>query len=143
MGRIHHHVATPLPCRRALSPRIDDFGSRQDGLDDVVIAGATTKVAFHLFTHDRFGQRLGMGGDEIDRRHDHSGRTKSALQAHDIVKCLLHRMQDAVPRQPLDGGDMAALRLRRQHRAGFDRGSVQVDDTAAALRGVAADMRSR
>ena len=36
--------------------------------------------------------------------------------------------------------DLAAVNLRRQHRAGFDRHSINMNDTSAALAGIAANM---
>jgi hypothetical protein len=49
-------------------------------------------------------------------------------------------VQLAVLGQAFDGRDLAALRLKRQHRAALDRLAVDVDDAGAALAGVAADV---
>ena len=44
------------------------------------------------------------------------------------------------PLHALDGGDLGAVGLDREHGAAFDRDAVQMYDTGAALAGVATDM---
>ena len=46
-------------------------------------------------------------------------------------------MELSVLREPLDGGDVGALGLNREHRACLDRAAVDVHDAGAALAGVA------
>jgi hypothetical protein len=53
-----------------------------------------------------------------------------------------HRVQFAVFRQPFDRGDVLAFGLHGKHVAGFDRAAVQMNRARAALRGIAADVRS-
>jgi hypothetical protein len=57
-----------------------------------------------------------------------------------IAERRLHRVQLVALRNPLDGGDIGAVGLPDQYGAGFNRPPVDVDDTGAALAGVAADM---
>src|ERR1700760_140374 len=118
-----------------------DFGSREDGLDDVVVARATAKIPFHLFTHHLLRQWTRIGLDEVDRRHDHSRRAEAALQGMAAMKGFLHRMQRSIITcQALDGDNVATVCLRRQHGAGFNGSAIEMDDAATALRGIAADM---
>ena len=68
----------------------------------------------------------------------------AALQAVILAERLLHRMQRTVRLgQSLDGGDVGALELPGEHRAGLHRLAVDVNDAGAALRGVAPHMGTR
>ena len=51
-------------------------------------------------------------------------------------------MQGVALRQTFDGGDARAVGLSRQHGAGFDGLSVEMHGAAAALAGVAAEVRA-
>src|SRR6266567_8215375 len=108
-------------------------------LDDVVIAGAATQIAVEIRADRRL---VGMGNpvEQIDRHHDHSGRAEPTLKSVVLAKCRLHRVEIVAFGQALDGGDLATRGLRRQHRAGFDRATVEVNDAGTALTGIAADM---
>ena len=58
-----------------------------------------------------------------------------------LTERLLHRMQRrAIGGKALDGPDLVPVSHHRERRAGFDGLAVQMHDTGAALRGVAADM---
>ena len=70
------------------------------------------------------------------------GDAKSALEAVTFPEALLHGMQLPVLRHAFDGGNFTAVRLHGEDGAGLDREPVDVDDTGAALAGVAADMRA-
>ena len=59
-----------------------------------------------------------------------------------LRKRLLDGMQFAVFGKSFNGDDFAALGHRRKHCAGFYRATVQQDGAGAAIRGIAADMRS-
>ena len=78
---------------------------------------------------------------QVDGAHHHAGRAEAALQRMMLAEHRLHRVQRAVGGgQPLDRGDVRALGLQRQHRAGLYRVAVHMHDAGAALAGVAADM---
>jgi hypothetical protein len=77
---------------------------------------------------------------DIDRRHDHARGAIAALQAVIVAERRLHRVQFVALGDALDRGDAGASRLARQHGARFDRPAVDMDDTGAALAGIAADM---
>jgi hypothetical protein len=57
-----------------------------------------------------------------------------------VAERSLHRVQFVALGDTLNGGDIGAVGLSDQHRAGFDRPPVDMHDTGAALAGVAADM---
>src|SRR5690348_17984283 len=52
----------------------------------------------------------------------------------------LHWMELVAVSEAFDRGDLRALGLHRQQGAALDRVAVHVDDTGAALAGIAADM---
>src|SRR5580704_2600334 len=115
----------------------------RDGFDDVVVAGATAEIAFELVPDGRVVELVALAVDHVDGGHDHAGRAVAALQAVMLAERLLHGMQRAVRgRQALDGEDVGAVELPGEHGAGLDRLAVDVDHAGAALRRVAADMRS-
>jgi len=55
--------------------------------------------------------RLGLTGQQVDRSHDLAGLAIAALGNVFVDPGLLHRMQPAAPREPLDGGDAAPRHL--------------------------------
>ncbi len=59
-----------------------------------------------------------------------------------MVEGQLHRMQVGIGRfgEAFDGRDRLAVNSDRQQRAALHRDAVDMDDTGAALRGIAADM---
>src|SRR3982751_317794 len=90
-------------------------GSVAHGPHDVLVPGAAAQVAFEALAD------LGVGGvgvvvKQIDRSHDHAGRAEPALQGVPVVEGLLDRVQGVVRTgEALDGGDLAAIGLHRQH----------------------------
>src|SRR5207253_4241728 len=109
---------------------------------DVVVTGAAADIAFQLVPDRRLVQLAAVAVHDVDRRHDHARRAITALQAVIVTEGSLHGMQLVALGDTLDGGDVAAGGLRRQHGAGFYRAAVDMDDAGAALAGVAADMRA-
>src|SRR5258705_3407734 len=82
--------------------------SLNDGRDDVLVTRTAADVACEPVAH-RLGRGLGIEFGEIDRTHDHSWRTESALQSVLLVESLLHRMQAAGRRQAFDAGHRRAV----------------------------------
>src|SRR5262245_42499093 len=115
--------------------------TRADSLDDVVIAGAPAQVALEPVP-DLVLAGIRRPLAQVGRTHDHARRAEPALQAVVLVERGLHRVELAALRQALDRGDLGALGLDREHRAGLDRLAVDVDGARAALAGIAADVRS-
>src|SRR5918996_3555417 len=114
-------------------------GGRLNRLDDVVVAGAAAQVALEPLADLGFGGRR-VALHQVDRAHDHAGRAEAALQPVMLAERRLHRVQLAVLRQALDGGDLRALGLYREHGAALHRFAIDVDHAGAALAGVAADV---
>jgi len=112
-----------------------------DGLDDVVIARATTDVAFEAFPNFLLGG-VWMVFEQLHSRHHHARRTETALKAMTLAEGRLHRMQFALVTEPFDRRDLGALRLHSQDRAGFNGATVHVHGTGAALSGVATHVGS-
>ena len=59
---------------------------------------------------------LGVAGilvalEELPRGQNHAGRAETALQAVGLAEGFLQRMQPALGRQALDGGDLGAVGL--------------------------------
>src|SRR5665213_3936651 len=115
-------------------------GGIQHRLDDVVIAGAAADIAFQLVADGFLVELAAIAVDDVDRGHDHARRAIAALQSVIVAERGLHRMQLVALREALDGGDAGAVGLSDQRRAGFNGPAVDMDDTGAALAGVATDM---
>ncbi len=114
----------------------------QDRLDDVVVAGAATEVAFEPLPRLVF---VGSGTrfDQLDGAHDHAGRAKAALKRVVLMERLLHWVELAALGQTLDCRDGGTICFDGQHGATLDGATVNVDDTGTAVAGVAADVGSR
>src|SRR5689334_12924007 len=113
-----------------------------DRIDNLLITGAETEIAVEL-APDHLSVRCLIPADHVDRGHDHSYRTETALQSVMLAKCSLYGVQLPNKSEAFDGGHCSAFRLAREDRAGLYGTSVDVNHTGAALAGVAADMCSR
>src|SRR5215213_2040407 len=98
-------------------------GRRLDGRDDVLVAGAAAVVALDRVADLRF-RRIGVRGEEVHRRQDHSRRAKAALQSMLLPERLLQRVQGVTRGQPFDGRDRLSLRLYGKDSAALDRLAV-------------------
>ena len=76
--------------------------------------------------------------DAGNRRHDLSWRAITALEGVLVDEGLLHRMQLAVLRKPLDGGDVLALGGERQRQTGENTTTFDEYRAGAALAVIAA-----
>src|SRR4051794_8702786 len=97
--------------RSCLSPRA---GPRRglDGIDDGLITGAAAVIAGEMFAYT-VAVRLGLKLQQILRRHQHSRRTKSALQRIAVAKRGLQVSNLAVIGQSFDRFNGRILRLYR------------------------------
>src|SRR6202022_1879615 len=114
-------------------------GGVENRFDDIVVAGAAADIALKLVPDSVLVELAAIPVDDIDRRHDHARRAKTALQSVIVAERGLHRMQYVPLRDTLDSGGIGAVGLSDQHRAGFDRPAIDMHDTGAALAGIAAD----
>src|SRR5439155_12827709 len=105
--RVPSTVVTASPLRA---------GRGEDGLDDVVVAGAAAQVPLEALADVGLG-RVGVLLQERHRRHHHAGGAVAALEAVVLVEGLLHRVEVPVGGQALDGGDAGAVGLHGEHRA--------------------------
>ena len=104
-----------------------------------MIARAPAQVAFEAVANGLFVQVAALI-HQIDGAHDHARRAEAALQGVVFVERRLHRVQVVRSANAFDGGDLRTVGLTGQHRAGLDRGTVEVHHTRTALAGVAADV---
>ena len=108
-----------------------------------MIAGAAADVALELLSNGRL-VRLTAATYDIERHHHHAGRAVTALKRVVFAERRLHRMERSAGwDQALDGCDLRALTLQREHRTRLHGYTVYVHDTGSALGGVAADVCAR
>src|SRR5579862_9312810 len=77
--------------------------------------------------------RLRVGFEQRNRRHHHAALAIAALRHVEVEPGLLHRMQLAVLRQRLDGGDLLSADGADRHLAGARGDAVDVHGAGAAL----------
>src|SRR4051812_34153476 len=111
------------------------------GLDDVVVPGAAAQVSGDRLADLELARVL-VPLEERAAGDHHAGRAEAALQRVLLGEAFLDRMELAALLQALDGRDLAAVGLHREHGAGFDRLAVQHHGAHAAVRRVAADVRA-
>src|SRR5213595_87368 len=87
-----------------------------DGTDDIMIAGAATKIAFEFMPYACAIGRL-SAADHVNSGHDHAGCAEPALKPVIVAKGLLDRMQFAVLGKTFDRRDIGALCLDREYCA--------------------------
>ena len=83
---------------------------------------------------------FGFSAEEPGGLHDHARGAEAALQAVLVPERLLERMEGRAVGHPLDGLDLGAVGLDREHRAGLRALAVDVDRARAAVARVAADV---
>lgn len=84
-----------------------------DGFDDVVIARATTDVAFETFANFLLAG-VWMILEQLHGRHHHAWRAETALQSVALTEGRLHRVQFSIVAQAFDRRDLSALGLDSQ-----------------------------
>src|SRR5487761_460390 len=117
------------------------LGRPQHRLHDVLVAGAAAQVAGQRPPHVFLGRvrvavEQGLGGQH------HARRAEPALEPVLLPETLLERVQLARRGQALHGGDLAAVDLHREHRAGLDRPAVDEHRAGTAVGRVAAPVRA-
>ena len=116
------------------------LGGVEDGLDDVVVAGAAAQVAFEPVAHLFFG-RARVVREQSRGGHDHAWRAVAALEAVIVPEGLLQRMQLVLGGEPLDRSQRRAVGLHCEHRARLHGQAVHVDRASSAVGRVAANVR--
>ena len=108
----------------------------------MLVAGTATEVAIEGMTDLVLG-RLGITLEKLMRRQNHPRRTETALQSVALPKRFLEQMKLVALGEPLDGHNIGAVRLDREHGARLRRRAVQHHRAGPADSGLAADMRAR
>ena len=106
-------------------------GRHQYRVDDALIAGAAAQVTGERFP-DFWFLGVRMVAQEGDNGHEDSWRTESTLQRMRFVKRLLNGMELAIAAKALDGRNLMAIGLHRQHQARPDGLSIEVHRTCTA-----------
>src|SRR5262249_22074914 len=104
-----------------------------------MIPGAPANIALELCANLLFG-RIWNSADDVQSLQDHAGRAISALERVIVGEGLLHGMQPAALRDPLDRKNLLLVTLDGKDRARFYRLPVQVHRAGAALPGVPAEV---
>jgi hypothetical protein len=112
-----------------------------DGLEDVLITGATTSVSCYAFP-DLLFTGLGVFEQKLYSAHQKAGSTVAALQAVTIAERLLYGMKLTIDPQSFDCQHLSAIRLEGEQRARLHGSSVEHHSTRAAIAGVAPDVRT-
>src|SRR3990172_379019 len=114
-------------------------GRMEDRVHDLLVPGTHAEVPLERLADLRLARR-GGGGEERAGAHDHPRRAIPALHAEFLNERALHGMQATLARQALDGHDVQAVRLHRQHQAGLDSLALDEDGARPAVTGVAPDV---
>ncbi len=128
------HSSSSLACR---FPHL--AGRILDGVDDVLIPGATAQVPFQRMP-DLGVVRIRISLQELDRGHQEAGSAEPALKSMLFPEGFLDRVQVSVRRQPLHRGDLGAVGLNRQQRARLHGQIAQQDGTRSTTGGVTTDV---
>lgn len=85
---------------------------------------------------------VGIPGQQVGSRHDHTGGTKAALQPVHLMESFLKGVQLSIGHS-FNRGDAGAVCLNRKHGTRFDRLSIHMNSAGAATTGIATDMGAR
>src|SRR5262245_51600802 len=129
-----------------LNPRTIPWHGRiargPDRVDDVLIPSAPAEITLEP-SADAFLRRLRFTPEQFQRAHDHSRGAETALQGVMLAECGLQRMLGIIwLAQALGRIDRCSVRLNGQDCARLHGVAVEVHSARAALRRVAADMRT-
>ena len=108
---------------RAIARSARRGGRRQDGVDDLLVAGAATEVPAQRVSH-ALGRRRRLLRQERLGRQQHARRAEPALHRAAVDERLLQGVEPFPVGQPLDRRQLAAVGLDRQIRAGTHRRPV-------------------
>src|SRR5258706_14192400 len=108
------------------------LGRMLHGLDDVVVPGAAAQVSGDRLADLELARVL-VPLEERAAGDHHAGRAEAALQRVLLGEAFLDRMELAALLEALDGRDLRAVGLHREHGAGLDRLAVQHDGAHAAV----------
>jgi hypothetical protein len=114
-----------------------------DGVDDLVVAGASAGVASEVFAY-RCSITVRICCGQLGNAHEETRRAESTLQSMTILEGLLDRMEwFVVVGQRLDRVDSASVDLDCERQARAGRLSVDVDRARTAIPVLASDVGAR
>src|SRR5436189_1402190 len=110
-------------------------------VDDVLVARAATQVPAQRVADLRIAGGC-VVAQERDERHEDAGGAEAALQRVRLAESRLQRVElvRAARREALDGRQLSAVRLHREHQAGAHRLAVEQHGAGAAHAVLAADV---
>src|SRR5260370_29198842 len=138
-------MAEPRRRRRRKSSRLrwlrpQPLGRVERRGHDILIAGATAQIAGNRDPHLLFG-RIRILAQELDERRQNARRAEAALKAMMLMESLLQGMQFVGRRRDaLDGENIMAVALHREHQAGTRRAVIVEDGACPADAILAAEM---
>src|SRR5262245_44845132 len=91
---------------------------------------------------DLFAGRVLAACDEVARREQDARGAEAALERVAVRERLLQRAERALDRESLNGGQLRAVDLGREHQARAGGGSVHEDGAGSADPVLAADVRA-
>src|SRR4051794_23781568 len=107
-------------------------GDVENGLDDLLVAGAPAEVAFDAFL-DLLDRRLRVALQQVAHRHDHAAGAEPALDGVVPREGELDRGQLLVVGLTLDGLHVATVGLGCERQARVDDLAVEEDGARTAL----------
>ena len=110
-----------------------------DGLNNIVIASTSAKIAFNGFS-DLLLRWVGVLIQQIGRSHDHTGGTKTTLEAVLFFKAFLQWMQAPIG-HTFYGSDFVTIYLCGKYGAGFYSLAIHKHCTGPTTAGIAAYFR--
>jgi hypothetical protein len=111
-----------------------------DGLDDVVISGATAEIAGDA-PADLFLRRVVVVLEELYATHDHARGAESTVKTMVFLEAVLEWVErSSLGGKSLDGGEAVPIGLNGQHGATFDALAIQQDGAGTAAAGIASDV---
>src|SRR5947208_3134170 len=110
-------------------------------VDDVLVARAAAQVPAQRVADLRIAGGC-VVAQERDERHEDAGGAEAALQRVRLAESRLQRVElvRAARREALDGRQLSAVRLHREHQAGAHRLAVEQHGAGAAHAVLAADV---
>ena len=118
------------------------LGDGFDCVDNSLITGAAAVVARYMIANFLPAGHA-AAADQVVRADQHAGRAETALQCVASPECILQVGDGAGIGQPLDGLDLRAVALHREHQAAAHNRAVNAHRAGAANAVLAADVAAR
>jgi hypothetical protein len=140
LGR-SHYFEKPINVSNHLFVR-HRLGTSCNRLHNVVIARAAANITLELFADRMLVECVSLAVYNINGRHNHARRAKTALKAMVFTKGSLHGVE--VIRRPdtFDRRNGCTVASNRQCCAALNGTAIDMNNTRTALAGIAAHMRS-